>query len=295
MADEARGSQHDDERRGDGRAERDRSGEGRAQKGRGERDRSGREGEGAEERPGQSPWTYIVPVAILGTLAGLYFLLPSLRHIVDKLARLLWQRDEEGLRTWMQGLGIWGPVSVVVLMIVQTIVAIIPAPLIMAVAVLAFGPWWGGLSSWIGLMLAASLAYGIGLWLGRLTVDRLVGADSEERIAAYVDRYGLWTVLAVRISPALSSDVISYVGGLVKMPYWKFAGATAAGTLPLVGVIAYLGQSFVALEQGLLWISVGTTVVFVALAVWDRVRNGPPKRRHERGGGKGEGKKEGAS
>ena len=210
-------------------------------------------------------------------------MLPVYRHALDKIGGLLWRRDEEGLRAWMQGLGVWGPVGVVVLMQAQTLLAIIPAPLVMAVAVLALGPLWGGLSSWVGLVLAAVLAYGIGRWLGRFTVDRLVGAESEERIEAYVHRYGVWTVLAVRVSPALSSDVISYVSGLVRLPLWRFVAATAGGTLPLVALIAYLGDSFRRLEWGLLWVSVGTTVIFVGLAVLDRVRHGRPERRSERG------------
>jgi len=94
-------------------------------------------------------------------------------------------------------------------MVAQTLLAFIPSVLIMVVSVLAYGPLWGGLLSWGGLVMAALVAYGIGRALGPVTVDRLIGRKTEQKLKRFVERYGVWGIIVARISPALSTDAVS--------------------------------------------------------------------------------------
>lgn len=233
----------------------------------------------AEEEPkregerGASRWTWIVPLVLVALLVLLYFLWPAYQQFVNRAVELLRRQDRQELQAWVLGFGAWGPLLILALMIAQALLAFLPSVVVMVVAVLGYGPWWGGLLAWAGLLVAATVAYLIGRALGPVTVDRLVGEAAERKVSRYVERYGIWAIVAARISPALSNDAVSYAAGLVRMRYWHFALATALGTLPLTAFIAYLGEDIARLQTGLIWVSVVSVVLFVAYVIYDHVRH----------------------
>jgi uncharacterized membrane protein YdjX (TVP38/TMEM64 family) len=85
-----------------------------------------------------------------------------------------------------------------------------------------------------------------------------------------VEDYGVWAVIAARLSPVLSTDAVSIVAGLLGMGWRRFLLATAAGTLPLVVLIAVLGTDIDRMETGLIWISAVSLAAVVGYAVWRR-------------------------
>lgn len=227
---------------------------------------------GAEEQGGdRSGLTWLIPLALLSLLLGLYLVLPGYRAFVDRAFDLIRLGESEELQEWIRGFGLWGPLLIVALMLAQTLLAFIPSLLIMVAAVLAYGPWWGGLLAWGGLLLAATLAYFIGRALGPVTVDRLIGHRAEQKLEAYVERYGVWGVIVARVSPALSSDAVSYAAGLVRMRFERFILATAGGILPLAALISFLGEDWDRLRSGLIWISAASLAVFVGYVIYDQV------------------------
>lgn len=220
----------------------------------------------------RSTWTWLVPVALLVLLAAMYFVLPGYRDFIDRSLVLIRSGNRSELQSWIEGFGFWGPLLIVTLMLAQTLLAFIPSLLVMVVAVLAYGPWWGGLLAWGGLLLAATLAYSIGRALGPVTVDRLIGHEAEEKLEGYVERYGSWGVIAARISPALSTDAVSYVAGILRMRFLRFIVATGAGILPLAALISFLGEDIDRLRAGLIWVSVLSLAGFVGYVIFDRRR-----------------------
>lgn len=212
----------------------------------------------------------MLPLAFVAALVGLYFLWPSFQSFIDEAVDVLRSGERARVEQWVQGFGAWGVVIILVLMLLQTLLAFLPSLVTMVVAVLAYGPLVGGALAWGGLILAASLGYGIGRSLGPVTVDRLIGTKTERKVSRFVERYGAWAIVAARISPVLSTDAVSFAAGLVKMRYLRFLLATAAGTLPLTVLIAYLGSDVERLKSGLIWVSVVSLVVFVGYVVYDR-------------------------
>lgn len=220
----------------------------------------------------RNPWTWVAPLALLAALVVLYFLLPPFQAFLDRAFDLIRSGDRKELQGWVRGFGFWGPILILALMLGQTVLAFVPSVLIMVIAVLAYGPWWGGLLSWGGLLIAATFAYLIGRALGPVTVDRLIGHAAERKVEEYVERYGLWAVIAARVSPALSTDAISYVAGLARMRYERFILATAVGILPLAVLISFLGEEIDRLRSGLIWITLVSLLLFAAFVIYDRHR-----------------------
>jgi len=211
-------------------------------------------------------------VALLALLTGLYFVWPGFQRFIDDAYRVLSSGEQAQVEQWVSGFGGWGFAVIIALVLFQTIVAFLPSLVTMVVAVLAYGPVLGGLLAWGGLLLAASFGYGIGRALGPVTVDRLIGTKAEQKVEDFVEQYGIWAIIAARISPVLSTDAISIVAGLADMAFWRFLLATAIGTLPLTVLVAWLGSDIDRLQTGLIWISVISLAIFIGYVVYDRHR-----------------------
>jgi uncharacterized membrane protein YdjX (TVP38/TMEM64 family) len=184
---------------------------------------------------------WIIPIVVVISLVALYFLWPDFQNFINRAYSLVTSGNQERIRDWVKGFGFWGPIVIFALMIFQTLFPFIPSVLIMVVAALAYGQVWGGLLAWGGLIIAAMVAYGIGRAVGPVTVYKLIGQKTEQKVEGLVKRYGFWGIIATRISPLLSTDAASYVAGLLKMSVFRFSLATAIGIFPLAALISFLG------------------------------------------------------
>ena len=220
----------------------------------------------------QSKLTWTIPLVFIGALAALYFAWPAFHASANEAYAALTSGEQARVEAWVAQFGAWGFVAILALMLMQSLLAFIPSVLIMVVTVLAYGPWVGGLLAWGGLLLAASMAYVIGRLLGPVTVERLIGSKTEKKIDRFLKRYGVWAIIAARISPALSTDAVSYAAGLAGMEYVRFVTATALGTVPLTVLVAYLGADVQRLKGGLIWVSVISLLLFAGYVVYDQQR-----------------------
>lgn len=209
--------------------------------------------------------SWVIPAGVIATCGIAYLVLPAFRGFVNDAVRVLASGELERIQAWIQGFEAWSLAVIVVVLIVQPLLVVVPSVLMMIVAVLAYGPVWGGLLAWGGSILAAVVGYALGWALHPVTVDRLIGSDTEQRLETYMERYGFWAVVLFRVSPVLSTDGISIVAGLLEMRFGRYLAATALGFLPLATAIAVLGGDLDRMESGLVW---GTIVSVLALAVY---------------------------
>lgn len=233
------------------------------------------EAKAGDSRPGGlgRNLTWILALLIVAGVIVAYFVVSGFRSFFDEAYDVLSTGDEEQIRPWVEQFGAWGFLVIAGLMLLQTVVAFLPSLVTMVVSVLAYGPVAGGLLAWAGMLVAASVGYGIGAAVGPAVVDRLVSRDSERKLERFVERYGSKGIIAARISPVLSTDAVSIVAGLVSMSYVKFIAATAAGTVPLTILVAWLGADVNRLWPGLIAVSVISLLTFVGYVIWDRRRS----------------------
>lgn len=229
---------------------------------------------GADEGAERSPWLWLVPLGLLAAAGLAYALLPGFRSFANELFGVLTSGDQDRIQGWVQGFGPWGLAVLVGILVLQPFLIVVPSAALMIVAVLAYGPLQGGLLAWGGMILSAVVGYGIGRAFGPVTVDRLLGHDTEQKMEGYLEDYGFWAVLLFRISPVLSTDAISVAAGLVEMRFGRYLLATAVGLAPLAAVIAFAGESFDRLERFLIWGSLASIAMFAGYVIWDRRRSG---------------------
>lgn len=208
-----------------------------------------------------------VSLAIIAPLVAAYFLWPAFQEGVQEGWAVLRTGDQAKVAAWVARFGYWGPVLVVLTMVVQMFLVVINNALLILVSVLAYGPWWGSLLAWVGVLVASTVGYWLGRALGEPVVQRLLGEKNEKKVAGFVEEHGLGAVAAARLTPIISNDAISFVAGAARMSYGKFIGVTAVAIVPLIALLAYLGQDSQRLKTGLLWVS-GVGLLFFGGYFW---------------------------
>ena len=220
----------------------------------------------------QSKKTLLFTALLIGSAIGSYFVFPSYASFIDQAYEVLTSGDEDRISEWVRQFGFWGPFFIVLITVAQMFLLLINVMLVVLVAILAYGAWWGSLLSVLSIVTASTIGYMIGRALGPHTVYRLIGEKSEDKVERMVEKYGLGAVVIARISPFLSNDAISFVAGLMRMSYWRFMAATLAGIIPLILLIAWMSENMERLKRGLIWISAVSLVLFVGYVVYDRYR-----------------------
>lgn len=214
-----------------------------------------------------------ISIVIGAGVVTAYFSVPQVKAFLDKAWEVLTSDDERLIKDWVSDFGWMGPLVLVLAMIVQMFLIIVPTILLMVVTVLAYGPYWGSLIIFVSVYAASSIGYLIGSYLSDGVVVKLLGKKTLDTLETFIDQFGFWAVIVTRLNPFLSNDAISFVGGILKMGYWRFIGATLLGILPLTIFIAIMGKTTDSLKTGLLWGSVGSLLVFLAYVWWRKKKS----------------------
>ena len=185
-------------------------------------------------------------LAAVAAGAGAYLALPPVRAAVDGGVRALAAGGPDAvraLRGFILGFGAWAPAVSFALMILQAVVAPLPAIVLTLANGFLFGWAWGALLSWSSAVAGAALCFWMGRALGRPAVERLLGdAAALERTDRFFARHGRWAVLLARLLPFVPFDPVSYAAGLTAIGFWPFLLATGVGQLPATLVYSRLGQ-----------------------------------------------------
>lgn len=211
--------------------------------------------------------SYILTATLILGLLIAYFVYPPFGDFINETWDILLSKDEEKIRDHFKSFGFWGPVAIVILMILQIFLVIFPSWLPMIVAVLAYGFIGGVLISVIGVFLASSLGYAIGRLLGADNLEKILGKKKNRKVNNVVEEYGFWAIALFRVSPFLSNDAISIIAGMLTMKYRKFILATLTGITPLAIAIGYFAEDPDTLKNGLYWIG-GAGLVLYGLYIY---------------------------
>lgn len=169
--------------------------------------------------------------------------------------------DQQQLQAFVDQLGWWGPVALILLNAVQIIVAPIPGYIIQAAAGFLYGPIWGGLWAALGLFLGAMSAMKLARLYGRPLVERLVGAGrlAKWEQVTHSDSPLLWSVLL--LGP--TGDLPYHLAGLSHVSFGLIAVITFCIRMPSVFVAAAVGAGAVTLS----WWQFAILVVTLAILI----------------------------
>lgn len=167
---------------------------------------------------------------------------------------------------WL-GFAARSPFALLIAVAAFAVLAFLGAPqvVLIAAAVVAFGPWLGSLYSWIGTLVSA----GVGFWLGRTAGGRLlrdIGGQGLKRFMAVVGKNGFLASLVVRLVPSAPFVMVNMAAGMTAMRFVAFATGTAVGIVPKIALTAMAGRTVVGARQG--QVLVNLAVLVLAVAAW---------------------------
>ncbi len=182
-------------------------------------------------------------------------------------APLLGLNGAASVEHWM-GAGVAGPWGPVMAVGGFTLLAFLGAPqfVLIAAAVVAFGPWLGFAYSWLGTEVSSL----VGFWLGRRFGARLLRDYAGKGVRQFTDlvgRNGFLASLIVRLVPSAPFIVVNMAAGVTPMRWWSFALGTAIGIVPKIAATAFFGHTVInALSgraKGVNWLN-----LLLVAAVW---------------------------
>jgi uncharacterized membrane protein YdjX (TVP38/TMEM64 family) len=187
-------------------------------------------------------------LALLGIVAGSWALL-QWRPVAELVAQLVDAKSPDDfltngvatMRDTLAGYEGWAVVVSTLLMILQAIIAPIPAVAITLTNAALFGPFWGCVLSYLSAQLAAAICYGIGMIWGWPVVLKIVGKEKIEKVEYWFRDFGVQTVVIARLLPFVPFDPISYFAGMLRIGFWRFFIATAIGQLPASIIYSLVG------------------------------------------------------
>ena len=215
----------------------------------------------------------IVLMFIFVTCILVYFFVPSINKGVTKAISTLSSLGVEGVVEYIRGYGAYAAIISFLLMVLQSIIAPIPAFVITLSNAVIFGWVKGAILSWSSAMVGASMCFYISRILGRDVVEKLNSKGALKNIDVFFEKYGNYAVLVARLLPFISFDLVSYAAGLTSMNFASFFIATGIGQLPATIVYSYVGGTLTggakALMMGLLILFSLSIIIFVGKKIYD--------------------------
>ena len=128
----------------------------------------------------------------------------------------------DALQEWMNSYGFWAPLMFIILQTVQVIIPIIPGGVTLLGGVLLFGPWWGFVYNYIGIILGSFAVFAISRSYGKPLMYKLFKKESIDKYEQWTSNHGRFAKLfAIAIFlPGAPDGLICYLAGTTEMS-WK--------------------------------------------------------------------------
>lgn len=175
----------------------------------------------------------------IAAAVGVAVLAVGLYALVSRYAGFL--TDQQALRAWLDGFGIFAPLVFVGLQALQVIVAPIPGQVVAVVAGYLFGSFWGIVYSLTGVLIGSAIAFSLSKHFGRSFVESVLHEDVVARFDGFVDTVGIPGLFAFVVVPGLPDDAICFISGLTKWSLPTFIGVIAVGRLPAYVLAVHAG------------------------------------------------------
>jgi uncharacterized membrane protein YdjX (TVP38/TMEM64 family) len=206
-----------------------------------------------------------ITIAGVALMAVVVLAIPDLRDAAAAAIR----GDHEEVRKEIDDLGAWGPVLILALALIHTVV-FYPAEIVDAAAGFAYGFFPALALTMTGWILSGLLCFAIGRSVARPLLDRWLGEERFERIEAMIERGGATLMLAMRLIPILPFSLVSYAAGAARVPTWRFVWTTAVGYLPITALSVYFGTRLegLSLTDPLVFGSAAVLLLLLAAGHW---------------------------
>ena len=161
------------------------------------------------------------------------------------------------------------PIAVIASYVIAGLL-MVPVMVLIAVTGIVFGPVLGAAYALAGTLLSAAATYGLGVWLGRETVRRLVGPRIN-RLSLRIAKRGILAMLVVRLLPLAPFTVVNVVAGASHIRFRDYMLGTLLGMTPgiviTVTFIHHLAEAVRNPSAGTITVLAGVVALLIGSAI----------------------------
>ena len=168
------------------------------------------------------------------------------------LVFLVWQPElptETEINELTERFGSLGPLAIIAIIIIETVIAPIPGTIFPIVIGVLYGVWPGILYAWIGNVVGSVIAFFISRKLGRPFAEKIVSKDKIEKYDKFLHRNKtlIWLIYAIPIFPI---DIISFVIGLSNIKFKRFLLIVSVGFIINLLILVSFGDQLLTASGG---------------------------------------------
>jgi uncharacterized membrane protein YdjX (TVP38/TMEM64 family) len=141
----------------------------------------------------------------------------------------MWFSDQEAVTSSMDRLGLWGPVILSILFILQVFFAFIPGQALMVACGYLYGFTGGFLLSWLSLVAGGEIAFLLARRYGRIFAEKWISAEILARWDRTARGQGIAFYAITLVMPLVPNDAMCYVAGFGTISHRRFTVASLLG------------------------------------------------------------------
>ncbi|MEK6752849.1 MAG: VTT domain-containing protein [Chloroflexota bacterium] len=187
---------------------------------------------------------------------------------------LSWFGNREAVVNSIEQLGMWGPLVLIVLLILQVFLAFIPGQALMVACGYVYGFGLGLLISWFGLFAGGQMAFALARRYGRPFAERWITPDILSKWDKAANGQGVGFYALSLVLPIFPNDAMCYVAGLGKIQSRRFTVANTLGR-GLACLFTSAAGAFGSQLSIQSWVIIAFVVVLVCIG-WLVVKNFKP-------------------
>ncbi len=150
--------------------------------------------------------------------------------------------NPDQVKDFVVGLGILGPVALILLQILQVLFAPVPGQVAGFVSGYIYGVFWGTTYTMIGTMLGSFIAIVLARKFGRPFVEKAVDKSTLKKFDTMAQNKGIFALFLIWLLPALPDDAVCYISGLTNIRIRTLMIIIFFGRLPGFIVLNMLGN-----------------------------------------------------
>ncbi len=172
---------------------------------------------------------------------------------------------------WVQSLGIFGVLLMLLIQVLQIVIAFIPGEVVQVLAGAMYGTWGGLLLCLAGCVVASALVFIVIRKFGRGLVVKLFGEDKLDKFEFLNESEKLDTLVFILfLIPGLPKDTLTYIVPLSNIKLTNFLVLSTIGRIPGMVASTLIGSSITDANWPLI-IAVFVIIIVVGLlGIWKK-------------------------
>lgn len=194
----------------------------------------------------------IILVIVILILISLYIAnFPSLYYNLKELAS-----NPEAIKAYIVESGIWGPIILIIIQIIQVVISPIPGMVTSLAAGAIYGVAWGFLLNFSGVFLGSIAAFYLARVFGKPLVIRIIGKRAYDKYSKLVSEKYTIGLFILFLLPFFPDDALCLLAGISAMDPSVFLLFVVVGRAPGLFVSTLVGSGALTLSMPV-WILLG--------------------------------------